>query len=448
MLSALLSLDFSLSKTATVLLAVAAIASVDLMGRLKHRSGHYVFAVVLGTILSVGLMMFTEALFAPAAGTGPLVALGVLFIILAWRFLFGPWDAHVKATVLGTFIFWIMFHQLFQETGQERFAHLIAIGIAAIPAVVWCMLFLPYHKERWSVVLLMFFSGMLSTVPILFYDALVKHGVALDFLVFRIVPESFNSSVQDLMQTSGLPQLSRTLLTLFLSFLLVGLLEEGSKYWVLRRNGSRFFSSIDDAMQFAVLTAIGFAFAENITSSGYFFSFVKEFLGAGKADWGGFLGNVAGRSILTSMVHIVSTGVLGYFLGLAIFADPCLEEARAKGKHYWVAESLHRLLGVRRTSIFRTEMLTLGIMIAIFLHALSNFLVTLPDVLPGNPRTFGELLGSPAGSPLHYIALLLIPALVYVVGGFWLLTALFERKENAKERGHVVATEMYIHTEQ
>jgi hypothetical protein len=93
-------------------------------------------------------------------------------------------------------------------------------------------------------------------------------------------------------------------------------------------------------------------------------------------------------------------------------------------------------------------MLTLGIMIAIFLHALSNFLVTLPDVLPGNPRTFGELLGSPAGSPLHYIALLLIPALVYVVGGFWLLTALFERKENAKERGHVVATEMYIHTEQ
>jgi hypothetical protein len=196
------------------------------------------------------------------------------------------------------------------------------------------------------------------------------------------------------------------------------------------------------------MAAIGFAFAENITKTGYFFTFVKEFLGNGNNDWGSFVGNIAGRSILTSMVHIVSTGVMGYCFGRAIFADPCIKEAKETGRRYWLAEGIHWLLGWQEESVFRTEMITLGLMFAIFLHAFSNFLVTLPDVLPGNPRTFGDLFGSPAGSPLHYVALLLVPALLYVVGGFWLLTALFGSKENEKERGHAISTEVFVTTGQ
>ncbi|MDD4318733.1 MAG: PrsW family glutamic-type intramembrane protease [Candidatus Peribacteraceae bacterium] len=446
MLDALLATGLLPSKTAVVLLAVAIVASLDLMGRAKRRSGHYVFGVLFGTALSVGIMEFLEVLFNRAMTDSPaMMGLGVLLVVVAWRFLFGPWEAHVKATVLGTFLFWIAFQTLFRETPQERAAHVIALLIAAIPAAVWCALFLPYHRERRSVVLLMFFSGMASTAPILFYDALVKRKVELQFFVFRLVPESFNANIQATVRDMGLPSLKATLIALFVSFVMVGILEEGSKYWVLRKNGGSFFSSIDDAMQFAILVAIGFAFAENVTRTGYFFNFVKEFLlSPGKPDWPGFLGNIAGRSILTSMVHIVSTGILGYFVGLAIFADPRLREAERRGKTFVVGGVLRRLLGARPTSVYRTQMVATGFLLAILLHALSNFLVTLPDVLPGNPHTFGELLGAPAGSFTHYVALLLPPALLYVVGGFWLLTMLFSRKENMKERGRVISTEVFV----
>ncbi len=406
----------------------------------------YVFACISGTLVSFILIAFTRALLGADALNDPImITLSVVAIILVWKFLFGPWDANVKAMVFATFIFWIGYDMLYQESPQERVAHLIAIGIAAVPAVIWCTLFLRYHRERLSVVLLMFLSGMVSTVPILFYDALVKRQLELQFFVFRVVPESFHTTVQQTISAaSDAPPLQVTLLSLFLTFVFVGLLEEGSKYWVLRRNGQQFFSSIDDAMQLAIMVAIGFAFAENITSTGYFFSFVKEFLQQPRPDWAAFLGNIAGRSILTSMVHIVSTGLLGYFLGVAFFLDPAVRDAQKSGRKFWTADGSHALVGLQKEFHFRSEMITTGVVVATVLHAISNFLVTLPDVLPGNPRTFGELLQAPPGSPLHYVALLLLPSLLYVVGGFWLLTTLFLQKGNMQERGHLVTTDLFV----
>jgi len=425
-----------LSPTLIVLLGVACLASVDLVARARHQRSHYAFGALLGTVLAAGGIKFLGVLFSDGnMANGVLMAFGVLLLIIGWKLLFGPWAAHVKATVLGTFLFWILFTMLVRETPQERLAHLIAITLAVVPAVVWCVLFLPYHRERLSRVLLMFFSGMASTVPVLFYDALVRRGIELQFFVVRIVPESFSTNVREFFQTLSLSPLQATLASLFVSFLFVGLLEEGSKGWVLNRNGRRYFRSIDDAIQMAILVAIGFAFAENITSTGYFFTFVKQYLLIpGGPDWGSFLGNIVGRSILTSMVHIVSTGVLGYFLARAIFAEPTLRDGDVRGKSYAIAELVHRVLQVQRTTVFSVQMLLIGGLLSTTLHALSNFLVTLPDVLPGHPNTLGDLLGSPDGSPFHYVALLIIPSLLYVVGGFWLLTMLFGREENSREQ--------------
>lgn len=391
----------------------------------------YVFACVLGTVTSFILIAFARSLLTGGALRDPLsMTMAVIAIVLVWRFLFGPWEAHVKAAVLGTFIFWVAVHIISQESGEQQLAHAIAIALAAVPAVVWCALFLPYHKERLSVVFLMFFSGMLSTMPVLFYDALVRHNVELQFFVFKIVPQSFNETVHTAVgNISGLGELQASLFSLFVSFIFVGILEEGSKFWVLHKNGTRYFSSIDDAIQLAILAAIGFAFAENITNSGYFLSFVREYLlNGGKVDWGSFLGNIAGRSILTSMVHIVSTGVMGYFYGLAVFVDS-KEESR-----HPIGGIIHWLFGSERRTSYRTEMMIVGVGFATFLHALSNFLVSLPDELPGNPHTLGELLNSPAGSPLNYIALLIFPSLLYVVGGFWLLTSLILSRRNMEVR--------------
>lgn len=443
-------MELSLGRTLTVLIAVAAIASFDLSRRIRHRPTHLLFACVLGTVLSLGLITIAQRVLEPPVQGNPYgVALGVLLVVLGWKALFGPWEATTKATVLGTFLFWIALTMMLRDTPEERIVRSVAAVVALIPAAIWCMLFLKYHRERWSSVLLMFFAGMLSTVPILFYDALVRRGVELEFFLLRVTPESFNSAAHTFISAQVAAEGVRAaLLASLLSFLIVGLIEEVSKYWVLRHSGERIFTSIDDVLQLSIIVAIGFAFAENIVNPVYFTGFVREYLlHQGAPDVFGFLTNVLGRSVLTTMVHVVSTGVMGYFLGLAIFADPYLAEDHRRGRIHRVLQSIRLLVRLPEAMVFRAQMIFIGLLCAIVLHAAFNFLVTLPDLLPRNPRTVGELLNLREGSLLHHLPLLLLPSLFYVVGGFWLLTELVLRKENQEERGHPVTEEAFVRGE-
>jgi uncharacterized membrane protein YidH (DUF202 family) len=400
-------------------------------------SKQYVFAALTGTVITFALIGFERSVFSPLSNNDPFViTMGLVCIIVAWQFLFGPWRPPVKAFVLGTFIFWVTIHMLFAASHAERLAQLLAAGIALIPAIVWCMLFLGYHKQRISMVLLMFFSGMLSTAPILLYDKVLRSGLELQFFLFRIVPESFTQTSNTFVseRIGGGPSYQSTIVATFVSFLLVGLIEELSKFWVLKKSGSSSFRSIDDVMQLGIIVAIGFAFAENVLNPNYFLSFVKEHLVGASPDWAGFLGNFLGRSILTNMVHIVSTGIFGYYFGLALFSRSYMNEDRKVGKRIFLPRFLHYVLRLPEEEVFQREMALTGMVVAVCLHGVFNFLVTLPSLLPENPRTIGELVDAAPGSPLHFIAILIVPALFYVVGGFWLLTTLFSSERNMKER--------------
>ena len=442
--------DFSLGRTIAVLLAVAALASFDLSRRYRHHRTHYLFACILGTVLSTGLIKVAVVfLNSSLQQNGVAMALAVLLIVIGWKALFGPWEAATKTTMLGTFLFWIGLYILLTDAPENRLVRVIAALVALVPAAVWCFLFLKYHRERFSSVILLFLSGMLATVPILFYDSLVRHGVTLDFFLFTITPVSFNQSSQAFAAGQLLNGAVRTaLLGSFVSFLIVGLIEEVSKFWVLKQSGKRIFTSVDDVLQLSIITAIGFAFAENIVNPTYFTGFIREFLmhPSGR-DMAGFVTNVLGRSVLTTMVHVLSTGVAGYFLGRAIFARPFIEESEKRGALFSVHSMLHRLLRLPEEQIMRIEMMSIGLVSAIVLHSAFNFLVTLPDLLPGHPQSVGQLTGMPDNVLLRNIPLLLLPSLFYVVGGFWLLTELCLRRENQKERGHAVTTEVFIEEE-
>lgn len=435
-------------KTFIVLCAGIALACTDIAKRIRHRPSHLLFAAVVGTALSIGLLRITDVfLQGGVRQNGAVTALAVVLIVLCWRALFGPWETQTKATMLGAFVFWICVRLFLSDTSESLSVRLIAVGTALVPAVIWCMLFLKYHRERLGSVLLLFLSGMLSTVPILFYDLLVRRGAEMQFFLFRLTPESFSQTTQSFVsgQLSGADG-SRTVIfaTLF-SFLMVGIIEETSKFWVLSRSGRNIFTGIDDVLQLAIVVAIGFAFAENIVNPVYFVSFVRDYLFHGAApDVVGFVSNVVGRSVLTSMVHILSTGVAGYFLGLAIFATPYLAQRKAEGRAYRALSALHRLFRLKEVSIFRVQMLVTGLLAAIALHAIFNFLVTLPDILPSHPQTIADIIGPAAPALLQRIPFLLIPSLLYVVGGFWLLTTLFLRKESMKEYGHLVMQEEFV----
>ncbi len=403
------------------------------------RTKHYVFAFTVGTVVTFILLGFYAMIFDPGKPQDPFfMALGFLCVLLAWRFLFGPWHPKVKASVLATFVFWVGLHMIVLESPTERSARLLATLIAFIPALTWCLMFLKEHRQRLSLVVLMFLSGMISTAPILFYDALVRNNVELQFFLFRIVPESFTRSTNafvtgNLVSVTGIRS---TIIATLISFLIVGFIEEVSKFWVLKKSGTAFFSSIDDVLQLGIIVAIGFAFAENVMNPSYFLAFVREYLlRPDTPQWGAFMGNVLGRAILTNMVHVLSTGVFAYFYGLVLFAGPVLEDEQQNGTIRLIPAMMLRALQIPEKNTYRLENILLGLVSAVLLHGLFNFLVTLPDLLPNNPRTIGDLFGAGAGSPLHYIALLIIPSLFYIVGGFWILSVLFYKKENMKERG-------------
>ncbi len=444
-LNHLLGAEFSLDKTIIVVCAVLSIATLDIVRRMHHRSSHLFFATLLGTFLSIGLMQTANMFFDASSQTDSyMLALGILLVILCWRALFGPWEPQTKVTMLATFLFWIVLHLFWEDNTKDQSVRFIAAGVALIPAAIWCRLFLKYHSERLGNVLLLFFAGMLSTAPILFYDALVRKSVTFQFFFFSVRPESFKE-VSDTFVTqyfAGHNGVQTAIVSSLVFFIFVALIEEVSKYWVVTRSGKRIFTSIDDVIQLSVIVAIGFSFAENIVNPMYFSSFVRDYLLAsnGSPDVLAFISNVLGRSILTSMVHIVSTGVMGYFLGKAIFASSYLHGTR----HGRFLRSIAHMLRLPEQSVFRLGMTCFGLLVAIALHALFNLLVSLPDLLPSHPTVVSDLLGNGPWSVFTHIPLLLFPALFYVVGGFWLLTSLFAGAENTTERGHVVIHEEYM----
>lgn len=439
-------LQFSAGKSAIVLCAIVALASLDIVRRVRHKPTHLIFATILGTALSLGLIRTVGSFLQSGAEHNPYMgALALVLAVIGWKALFGPWEVQIKATMLGTFLFWISLHVFSGDSQEQQFIRLIAALAALIPAIIWCILFLKYHREKMSAVVLLFLAGMLSTVPVLFYDALARKGIDMQFFLFRITPESFSRTSQEFIAGHFVGEaLPTLLLSTFLSFIFVGFIEEVSKYWVLSRSAKQIFTSIDDVMQLSIIAAIGFSFAENVINPVYFTAFVRQyFFQEAAPDLGGFASNMLGRSVLTSMVHIVSTGVMGYFLGLSIFAGPLLARKHEEGRaHRWLC-AIHNLLRLPEVSIYRVQMLVTGLLSAILLHGVFNFLVTLPEILPGQPQSFGELFD--AAPPIFdNIPLLMVPALLYVVGGFWLLTTLFLRKENMREMGHIVTEEVVV----
>ena len=56
------------------------------------------------------------------------------------------------------------------------------------------------------------------------------------------------------------------------------------------------------------------------------------------------------------MVHIVSTGVMGYFLGHALYASSALQEKEALHRTPWLPALLHMLFGVSKKEVYRVQL--------------------------------------------------------------------------------------------
>ncbi len=268
--------------------------------------------------------------------------------------------------------------------------HTIVFLIAALPAMAWLYIFLRRQKgNRWMVAAA-FLAGMLAAKLILVYQGYWDSTVNLIF--FKVSFVDFRSNIGSM--------ITNVLLAGFLTFVGVGAMEELLKFWMMKWIGRRFFRSIDEVILLSVVTALGFAFLENVL----YFSHQW-----GNLDALNFFLFAASRLTIVTMVHILCSGVLGYYFGMAYFADPvlALEEARKKPRPF--LSFLQRILHLGRAHIYHDQMILKGLAISVGLHALYDFLLFAPLRIP----------------PL---ALMLV-MLAYFFGGYGFLRRLLRRKD-------------------
>ena len=172
--------------------------------------------------------------------------------------------------------------------------------------------------------------------------------------------------------------------------------EEYTKHLVVRFTDDDSIRSIDDAIQFSIIVGLAFAFAENVLL--YFPRYLAE----------GDAATLVLRSVLTVLMHAVSSGICGYFYGLSFFATERVRSGHAaRGPAYHL---LNRMFLLKRETMYHEVKLFQGIVCAGTFHAVFN--------LAASQGRVGIMVG-------------------LVAAGAALLYYLLGRKENQVKRGGI-----------
>ena len=158
-------------------------------------------------------------------------------------------------------------------------AGILATCFATLPAVIFLIRFAAISREGRARSLFAFTMGGLSIIP------LIGLSVASGF---------FSEST-----------------AFFAAFAVsaywTAFYEEIWKFFTMLIADERYIKSTADAIEYAIMTALGFAVAENAV---YFYAAFKR----GVDFW-----VLSGRTFVTMPVHMIATGTLGYFYGIGRF---------------------------------------------------------------------------------------------------------------------------------
>lgn len=240
---------------------------------------------------------------------------------------------------------------------DSKLTYYVISGIlAAIPALIWLLTIFSKTKKR-GLQTFIFFSGTLSVIPIFLLQYFLKIFPQFDVAHF-IQAEIKDQSI-----------------IFILLFIGVGITEEIVKQGFIRFIDRRYLliETINESIQFSLVSALGFSFIENIF---YIFSIWTN-LGFAQL----FIAYLF-RSIFTTCAHLIFSGFFGYYYGIAKFSLNIREQSAAQGKKMFITKILRRVLNMSMTQSFKEQTILKGLMIAIFLHALFDFLLQLNQILP------------------------------------------------------------------
>jgi len=195
-----------------------------------------------------------------------------------------------------------------------------------------------------------------------------------------------------------------------IAFLVVGgMLEEYIKHLVLRFSDDEKIESVDDALSFSILVALGFAFVENIM---YFERFMSS-------EFGNSFKNIAIffllRSTISVAAHISFSGIFGYYYGISRFANEICREEIFKVKYKGIT-FLNQIFHGKKEVLFHEEKLFEGMMLAMITHIIYNTLLQ-----------YNKMFG----------------VIIFLLALFIFMLSLFHRKHFHEKRGQLTQNNVF-----
>ncbi len=154
----------------------------------------------------------------------------------------------------------------------------------------------------------------------------------------------------------------------------LAVIEEYVKHLTVRFVDDKKIKDVDDAITLSIIVGLAFSFVETIIY----------------AINVGDMAIVLPRALLSMPIHVIASGIFGYYYGLARFAKPILEAEHKQKKYQIRFKHLHTVLRLKKSDIYEEEKTAQGLVLATLFHTVANILfelnlayVTVPLIVGG-----------------------------------------------------------------
>lgn len=239
---------------------------------------------------------------------------------------------------------------------------LVLALLTIVPSILWLLFFFfqDKHREKFKNILSVFLWGVAVAFPVVLIETTAQDALFLPLAALAFMPFLYN-------------------------FVGVAFVEEIAKYLVVRFKavGKVFFDEPQDAMLYMIVAALGFATIENVAytfNSGVAFDFELRM-------------NIALiRSVTSTLLHVASSGALGYFLALSLINE------KEKNKFLYT-----------------------GIILAALLHGIYNHFIIKLDVQIVQDENIGSFFAA-----LMSASLLIVSGIIIIVAFHLLVNKKFK----------------------
>lgn len=295
-------------------------------------------------------------------------AIVLLAATVAWGYFFYKKDYHPQPVRIVIQIFGIGLFSMLPVFGYkmiyENFLPLLAEYKLTSPLFTHPLLvgigFFALNLLLLNTILFTLSAGLTATLTIFKHDTLSNIKSALKESSFDFVAVSMMIGLLVYLETIAETFLGIDILQAVLgTILFLGVIEEYVKHLIVRLVDDKKLKDIDDAITLSLVVGLAFAL-------------IETFIYAVKA---GDFSLMIYRAFMTLPIHLVASGIFGYYYGLAHFAKPILALNHKKDDAYDSDKDwLPKLLKCKRITAYGEAKMTKGLFLATLFHTIANVL--------------------------------------------------------------------------